>query len=230
MSTPAVPHPPHFLKPAAPFTGRGLVCLRGGRVVFADLGFDLEPGGALVLVGANGAGKSSLLRLMAGFLEPAAGALHWAGAAIRRDREAHAARTRLLGHLDAVKAVLTVAEMVQFAVRLWRPDIADPAARVAAALERLDLTGLHDVPGRFLSAGQKRRVALARLLAAPAPLWLLDEPATALDRASLGVLEAVIADHRAAGGAVALSTHADLAVPGAETLRLDDFAVREDGS
>jgi len=214
---------------AAPlFEGRDLVCIRGDRVVFADLDFTLAPGEALLLLGRNGSGKSSLLRLMAGLIRPAAGDLLWEGAAVTQDREGHGARTRYIGHHDAIKPVLTVAENIGFWVRAWAPEVTDVASAVRAALDRFDMARLADVPGKMLSAGQKRRTNLARLFAAPAKVWLLDEPTTALDKASIAVLEQAIADHRAAGGMVALSTHTDVALPAARTFRMEDFAVSAD--
>ncbi|MCP5366211.1 MAG: heme ABC exporter ATP-binding protein CcmA [Hyphomicrobiales bacterium] len=207
------------------FAGEGLVCIRGERTVFAGLDFALGPGGALVLVGPNGSGKSSLLRLMAGLLRPAAGALTWGGAAVAEDPEGHNGRLHYVGHLDAVKPVLSVTENLLFWARLRGQGAAAPD-RVAAALATLGIGHLADLPGRFLSAGQKRRVNLARILAAPADLWLLDEPTTALDRASIAVLEGAIAAHRAGGGRVVVSTHADIALDGAAALDLADFTLR----
>lgn len=207
------------------FEGRGLTCIRGERVVFAGLDFTLAPGEALLLLGPNGSGKSSFLRLLAGLIRPAIGDLLWDGEAVRTDREAHGARSRYVGHLDAVKPVLSVAENVAFWVRTWNPEEADVAGAVRRGLERFAMERLADVPGKMLSAGQKRRVNLARLIAAPAPLWLLDEPTTALDKASIKVLEDAVAEHRAAGGMVALSTHADIALPAARTFHMDAFSV-----
>jgi heme exporter protein A len=205
------------------FQGRSLTCVRGERRVFQDLAFAVPPGGALVLTGANGSGKSSLLRVMAGLLRPAAGDLLWDGRPVAGDPEAHRARLHYLGHLDAVKPVLTLAENLAFWARL-RAAAGGRELRLAAALAAFDLTALAEVPGRRLSAGQRRRLALARLIAAPAELWLLDEPTVGLDRASLGRLAAVLAEHRAAGGRVVAATHAPIELPGAETLSLEAFA------
>lgn len=210
---------------AAVFQGRGLTCIRGERIVFAHLDFSLAPGEALLLLGPNGSGKSSFLRLMAGLIRPAAGALTWEGRAVGGDREGHGARTRYIGHHDAIKPVLTVAENIAFWVRQWSPEASDVEGRVRAALRRFDMERLYDVPGKMLSAGQKRRTNLARLFAAPAPLWLLDEPTTALDRASIRVLEEAIALHRAEGGMVALSTHTDVDLAGARAFHMDDYAL-----
>jgi heme exporter protein A len=206
----------------AAFRAEGLACRRGDRLIFQGLGFSLAPSGALLLLGRNGSGKSSLLRLLAGLLKPAAGTLFWGDETVGAEREAHAGRLHYLGHQDAVKPVLTVEENLLFWARLHDP--ATPPDRIAAALAAFNLTPLAQTPGKLLSAGQQRRLALARLLAAPAPLWLLDEPSVGLDQESLARLETILAEHRAAGGMVALSTHADIALPGAEILQLGDFA------
>ncbi len=204
------------------FTADGLACVRGERVVFTHLNFRLSSGEALFLLGPNGSGKSSLLRLLAGLLKPAAGQLAWDGRPVSEDREGHAARIHYVGHHDAIKPVLSVLENLRFWARLHAPEAGD--ARAQAALERFGLWHLREVPGKLLSAGQKRRLNLARLLAAEAPVWLLDEPSVALDRASVKTLEAVIAEHRAHGGMVVLSTHADIDLPEAGRLYLDRFA------
>jgi len=203
----------------AGFSGDGLGCVRGERRVFRDLSFAVAPGGALILAGANGAGKSSLLRLMAGLLPPVAGRLSWDGIRVADDPEAHRARLRFLGHLDALKPALTALENVAFWARLY--GLAEPVAAAAAALDRMGLAGQADLPARYLSQGQRRRAALARVLLGRAPLWLLDEPTQGLDEASQRRLEAVLGAHRAAGGIAVVSTHVPLALPGAATLRLD---------
>jgi len=210
--------PPHM----AEFAGDALACIRAERVVFRGLSFALADGGALRLTGPNGSGKSSLLRVMAGFIRPAAGRLTWDDTDVTKDREAHGARLAFIGHLDAAKPVLSVDESVRFWAKLYGAE--DPAKATAQALEAFDLLRLADFPVRMLSSGQRRRLALARLLAAPAKLWLLDEPTTGLDTASVARLEAVIAAHRQAGGLVVLATHTDVALPDAETLTLADFA------
>ncbi|HVI53218.1 MAG TPA: heme ABC exporter ATP-binding protein CcmA [Candidatus Sulfotelmatobacter sp.] len=207
--------------PDARFSGHNLACLRGERMVFARMDFEMKAGEALLLLGPNGSGKSSLLRLLAGLLKPAGGNLAWNGEPVSEDREAHAARVHYVGHHDAVKPVLTVQENLRFWARLHDPASGDGLAQ--AALERFDMLRLAEVPGKLLSAGQKRRLNLSRLLAAPAPLWLLDEPTVALDRASVKRLETIIAEHRARGGMVVLSTHADVDLPGARAMHLDHF-------
>lgn len=207
-----------------PFRGLGLGCIRGGRAVFAGLDFAVAPGDALVLLGPNGSGKSSLLRIMAGLLRPTVGQLLWGEVPTVEDTEIHAMRTHYVGHHDAVKPVLSVSENLRFWARLHEPCGDAAAQRVEAALVRFGLVHLRDVPGKMLSAGQKRRTNLARLLAAPSPLWLLDEPTTALDKASIKVLEATMAEHRAAGGMVVLSTHQDVDLAQSREMHLDSFA------
>ena len=202
------------------FTGRGLACRRGERRVFAGLDFTLAPGGALVLTGANGSGKSSLLRLMAGLTPPEAGLLAWDGVPLADDSAAHRARLHFIGHADALKPVLTVAETTAFWAGMRGGDA------VEEALERFGLMPFAETPCRLLSQGQRRRLALARLVASPAALWLLDEPFTGLDEASVADLYDAIADHRAAGGRVALSTHAALALDDVTTLPLGAYAAR----
>lgn len=208
--------------PSSTFSAAGLACVRGERVVFTDLDFQLSCGEALFLLGPNGSGKSSLLRLLAGLLKPASGQLSWNGRPVNEDREAHSGRVHYVGHHDAIKPVLSVMENLRFWARLHDPRSGDATAQ--AALERFGLWHLHEVPGKLLSAGQKRRLNLARLLAAPAPLWLLDEPSVALDKASVKTLEEVMAEHRAGGGMVILSTHAFIDLPEARSLHLDRFA------
>lgn len=220
--------PTMSIQDSSTFSGTQLTCLRGGRVVFAGLGFSVGSGGALVLLGPNGSGKSSLLRVLAGLLRPAYGVLAWNGEAVSEDPEGHAARTHYLGHHDAVKPVLSVAENLRFWAHLHDPHAGRAAQAVEVALDRFGLSHLASIPGKMLSAGQKRRTNLARLLAAPSPLWLLDEPTTALDKASIKALETVLAEHRASGGMVVLSTHSEINLPGAIEMQLDDFAMAEE--
>ncbi|TXH31875.1 MAG: heme ABC exporter ATP-binding protein CcmA [Rhodospirillaceae bacterium] len=202
------------------FEGRELACQRGERLLFHRLDFTLSEGEVLILVGANGSGKSSLLRLAAGLSRPAAGALFWEDRDISRDLEAHHRRVIYLGHADGLKAGLTVRENLKF----WC-DLDGATASLEAALEIFDLTPLADLPARFLSAGQRRRVTLARLAldrSQPAQLWLLDEPTTALDRDGQAVLSSLIERHRAAGGRVMLASHDPLPNIIGQRLRVDD--------
>ena len=192
---------------------RDLACVRGGRPVFRRVSFALEPGEALLLRGPNGSGKSSLLRILAGYLRPVNGMLAWSGENTLHTPDAHRARTHYVGHLDAVKPTLTVAEHLAFWSRI--KGFNQAAEGILAAL---DLEDLADVPGRFLSAGQKRRLSLTRLLASPAELWLLDEPSITLDDKSAARLEKVLADYRAGGGMAIIATHAEIELPDAENI------------
>jgi heme exporter protein A len=207
---------------ARPFEGRGLACRRGERLVFRDLDIAITPGAALLLTGPNGSGKSSLLRLLAGLTPPLMGTLAWGGVPIGEDPAAHRARLHFIGHQDALKLVLTVTETLAFSAALREA----PDEGLGPALDAFHLRELADWPCRVLSAGQRRRLALSRLLASPAPLWLLDEPTTGLDEASTRDLMAVIAAHRASGGMVVLATHLPLPIPGATGLQLEKFSPR----
>ncbi len=200
------------------FAGESLTCVRGERLVFEDVSFEIGPGGALLLMGPNGCGKSSLLRLVAGFLRPAGGRLLWQGGPVADDLDAHRARLHYVGHLDAIKPVFTVAENLGFwaAQRVGR---ADAASGVARALDRFGIADLADIPARLLSAGQKRRLNLARIVATKAPLWLLDEPTTALDEAASTTVRDLVAEHCAGGGIAMLATHIDIGLPDARVLR-----------
>ena len=200
--------------------GEDLACQRGQRRVFAGLSFRLPPGGALVLTGANGSGKTSLLRLLAGLILPAAGRLVWGSAPIEHDPAAHRARLHYLGHQDGVKPDLTPRETLAF----WAALRGCKTPRLDEALAAFTLTPVADWPCRWLSAGQRRRLALARLCATTAPLWLLDEPISALDHDNQVRLEEVIAAHRAAGGRIVVTTHMPIEIAGATRLVLDDFA------
>lgn len=180
-----------------------LAVFRGERLVLSDLSFSLRPGGALLLRGANGAGKSTLLRALAGLTPLAAGSLLWDGEDALQDRCAHARRIAWLGHLDAVKPALTAAEHV--------PD---------EALAEIGLSAYAELPARLLSAGQKRRLAIARVIAAGAVLWLLDEPTTGLDAASVNRFLLLCETHLAAGGMLIASTHVPLELQRAAVLTL----------
>ncbi len=183
---------------------KNLACVRGGRDVFKGVGFTLASGEALQVEGANGAGKSSLLRLLAGLLEPAGG---------RADNPFEVA---WVGHEVALKPGLTLAAELSHWARL---DGAAPGA-VAAALARFDLDALADLPCGVLSSGQRRRAALARASLSGAALWLLDEPSVGLDRAARTRLAEVLAEHRAGGGLVVAATHEPIGLLAPRVLRL----------
>ena len=186
-----------------------LHCSRGGLPVLAGVSFSLQKGAALVLRGPNGSGKTTLLRTIAGLQPPAAGSIEAAP-----DSIAYAA------HADGVKGTLTVAENLEFWSALFGTNEID------AAVDAFDLAGLRDRMAGRLSAGQKRRLGLARLLVAGRPVWALDEPTVSLDAASVGLFAAAVQAHLAKGGAALIATHIDLGVD-AETLDLSAFRATE---
>lgn len=200
------------------FEGHAVACFRGGRMVFQNLNFALAPGGAALVLGPNGSGKSSLLRLLAGLLKPAAGRLTYDGDDVAKDPDLHHRRIAYLGHLNAIKAVLSVRENIA----TWLPGGEGSVSLVDAALTRFGLLPLAEQPARLLSAGQRRRLALARLAARGGEIWLLDEPSVGLDQASQKSLEEAIAEHRAGGGLVFLASHTAIDLPDAVELNLAD--------
>ena len=190
-----------------------LECQRGDRLLFSGLSFRAEAGTCLHVAGANGAGKTSLQRILCGLLLPAAGEVRWRGAPIRKLREDYWHELAYVGHLNGVKDDLSAEENVYFAAGLAGRARTRDQAR--AALAQVGLAGFEDLAARKLSQGQKRRVALARLyLAQDAPLWILDEPFTALDVRGVANLAQRIGDHLGRGGVVVLTTHQDVPVPG----------------
>jgi heme exporter protein A len=194
-----------------------LACERGGLRLFDDLAFSLAPGDLLRVRGANGAGKTTLLRTLAGLTQPAAGTIRWRGHPIGDE---YRREMLFLGHAPAVKDELTVLENLEFSARI--SDLVNP--KYKEALERLAIAHLADLPARFLSQGQRKRAALARLaLSARVPLWLLDEPFSALDDEAIGRVSALCETHLAAGGMVVLTSHQDVPI-GAAAMRALDLA------
>lgn len=181
---------------------------RDDRCLFRALSCTLRPGEVLRVAGANGAGKTTLLQIVAGLAPLQAGSLRWRDLARDDDEQAFRRELLFLGHLPGLKAMLTVAENLRFLAALRGQPLSDD--RLVSALARVRLAGYDDSPVAQLSAGQKRRVALARLFTEDAPLWLLDEPFTAIDREGVAELEGWLADHAEAGGLVLLTTHHDL--------------------
>jgi heme exporter protein A len=190
-----------------------LVCSRGGREVFRGLSFSLPGGEALLVTGRNGAGKSSLLRVIAGLVHLSGGRLALDGG----DPEAAIGeQAHYLGHHDALKPSLTVTENLQF----WAAFLGDGGDAVEPALEAVDLVRLADLPAAYLSAGQRRRLSLARLVAVKRPLWLLDEPTSALDTASQARLAELMRGHLAGGGMIVAATHGAIGLERARELKL----------
>lgn len=195
----------------------GLSCRRGGRLVFDRLSFALGEGELLALTGRNGSGKTSLLRALAGLTPPHAGTIAWQGMDIAEDPETWRGRLAWLGHLEGLKGDLTVMENLVFAERLRGGEAGD---RLEWALVALDLIGLSAREVRTLSAGQRRRTALARIVLSQAPLWLLDEPLNALDVSAQAAFRTALQRHLAAGGLAIAATHAELGIEGAQRLDL----------
>src|SRR5215470_18833950 len=194
-----------------------LVLNRGGRPLLADISFVVGAGEALLLLGANGVGKTTLLRAVAGLLAPAAGSIRIE----RSDGERSVGeQCHYVGHLNGVKARLTVAENAAF----WGRFLARRLDGLDAALAAFGLAGLRDIPAAYLSAGQQRRLGLVRVLLAHRPIWLLDEPTVSLDLAAVEALTRVVAEHRAAGGLVIAATHRPLGFSGARELALGAVA------
>jgi heme exporter protein A len=192
--------------------GKALACERGGRLVFENLDVHATGGRMLVLRGPNGAGKTSLLRLLAGLAEPAAGDLNLTGAPGDGDM---AGQVHFVAHQDAIKLHLTVEENLTF----WSGFLG--GGDIETALDAMNLGGLRKFQAQRLSAGQKRRLGLARLALAPRPVWLLDEPTVGLDTASQALLASLMNAHLATGGIIVASTHIDLPVASTDVL---DFA------
>jgi heme exporter protein A len=197
-----------------------LACVRGGREVFEGVSFTVAAGEALAVTGRNGAGKTTLLRLIAGLLEPAHGGLELTGGA---PDATLAEQAHYLGHRDALKPALSVLENLQF----WQAFLGDTDASIGSALTALEavaLDGLAGLPAAYLSAGQRRRLAIARLVAAPRPIWLLDEPTAALDTASQARLADLMRSHLTGGGIIVAATHGPLGLDGTRELRIEGSA------
>ena len=189
-----------------------LTCHRGGRAVFAGLNFSLAAGEALLVTGRNGAGKSSLLRVIAGLVRLSGGRLQLSGGTADSPI---AEQTHYLGHQDAVKPSLTVAENLGFWI-----DFLGGGRPVMAALEAVGLAPLADMPAAYLSAGQRRRLSIARLSAVARPLWLLDEPTSSLDAASQSRLAETMRGHMAGGGMIVAAAHGPIGLERARELKL----------
>lgn len=192
--------------------GRDISCTRGGRTVFTGVSFDVAAGEALAITGANGAGKSSLLRILAGLLPLAGGRIHYAE---NISELTLAEQTHYLGHRDPFKPALSVRENLTF----WQSYLGGAAIDIEQALMSVGLGAIGHLPAGFLSAGQKRRLSIARLIAVKRPIWLLDEPATALDAAGQSAFIAIMQSHLDGGGLIVAATHVPLGIAARE-LRL----------
>ena len=206
-------------------SGLDLTCIRGGRRVFSRIDFSVEGGRALVLTGPNGAGKSSLLRMIAGLIRPTEGrfALDGGDTELSVGEQAH-----YVGHLDPLKPALTVMENLIFWARFLN-DKAEPeeTARTERSLDSVGLADLAHLPAGYLSAGQRRRLSLARVLSTPRPIWLLDEPTTALDATSQERLHRMMQEHLSGGGLVVAATHGPLGLEKTGELRLGALSGQE---
>ncbi len=189
--------------------GRGVRCVRGGREVFSGLDFEAGAGEALAVTGPNGAGKTSLLRLIAGLLTVADGSIVFEGGEteLTLPEQAH-----YLGHRDALKPALSVEENLSF----WRDFFGGEIFDTRESLAQVGLDHATHLPAAYLSAGQRRRLSIARLLAARRPIWLLDEPTSALDAAGQDLFARLMGDHLARGGLIIAATHAPLGIPAKE--------------
>lgn len=199
-------------------TATGLSCIRGERRLFSGIDLAVAPGEWLHLQGENGAGKTSLLRILVGLTPAADGEIRWKGEPVRALGEDFRREMVYLGHHAAVKEDLTALENLQIAAALDGADLEERDA--LAALFRMGLKGREELPVRVLSQGQKRRVLLARLLARKAPLWVLDEPFTALDVKAVQMLSDLIAEHVGAGGMAVLTSHQSMPIAGGKSLVL----------
>jgi heme exporter protein A len=194
-----------------------LECIRGDRRLFADLSFSLDQGELLYLHGHNGSGKTTLMRAICGLFHPSAGEVRWNGENIRELSEEYTREVIYIGHKNGIKDDLTALENLRILSTLDGVHMTEEQAW--DSLERIGLRGYEDLPTQVLSQGQKRRVALARLLAHKAKFWILDEPFTALDKDAVAMLQEVISDHVDSGGLALLTTH--------QEVKLTDGQVRQ---
>ena len=199
-------------------SAKGLTCVRGERRLFAGLDLSIDAGEWLHVRGENGSGKTSLLRMLAGLAQPADGDIFWNQHTLAHAEDDYRQQRMFLGHHGALKEELTPLENLKFAAELDGAVL--PDAEALTALHRFGLKGREELAVRFLSAGQKRRVLLARLLTRKASLWILDEPFTALDLKGVEMLSALIGQHLEAGGMAILTSHQSMPMPGGRVVQL----------
>ena len=197
---------------------KDIECVRGDRRLFRDLSLRLTAGELLHIHGHNGSGKSTLLRTLCGLFQPTRGEVSWNGAPINTLREEFGKEVLYIGHKPGIKDDLTALENLDIASKLDGESLSEEQAW--QALDQMGLRGFEDLPSKHLSQGQKRRVALARLLVSKARLWVLDEPFSALDKSAVAALQAVISSHLRAGGMVVLTTHQEVALTQGEVKQL----------
>ena len=202
------------------FAGNAITCIRSDRIIFQRLSFSVKDGEVLYLKGPNGCGKSSLLRIMAGLLKPTEGVLYWNDENISKSIDSYLGEFQYVGHQNAVKGALSVKENLEFWAKIYNLKYSNIA--IDDALQAFRLDGLADLPARFLSAGQKRRLNLCRLSATNSRIWLLDEPSTSLDDAGSLHLKELITSHLDRGNMVIMATH-ESNLENDNTLNLADF-------
>jgi heme exporter protein A len=212
---------------APALVARDLVCLRGDEIIFENLSLTAGAGEVWQIVGANGAGKTSLLRILAGLAPAAGGSLEWRGQPVQVGAEALRAELCYLGHQPGVTGFLSVAENLDYLLRL---SAGRPALPPAEAIAAVGLAGLEDAPARRLSAGQRQRLALARFAALDCPLWILDEPLTALDTAGRALVDRLLTAQATRGGIAIVSTHQPLDIPAGHLRRFEFGADRAEAA
>jgi heme exporter protein A len=194
--------------------GENLSCTRDDRELFAKLNFTVDPGQVLLLEGNNGSGKTSLLRIICGFREPDAGAVRWCGDEIPHSQ--YYSDMAYVGHMDGIKKELTVLENLKLSLALGQPGL----LMIQQALDKVQLKGYDDTLIQALSAGQKRRLSLARLLITHNILWILDEPFTSLDKQGIELIESLMDEHCANGGMIVMTSHHDVNLNGVDVQRI----------
>ncbi len=197
------------------FEGAGLSCIRDDRVLFDELAFEVASGQVLLLEGKNGSGKTSLLRILCGFREPDSGEIRWCGDAVKDS--GFYAQMAYVGHLDGIKKELTALENLKMSLALSSPG----QYSINEALSKVHLVGYDDVLVQALSAGQKRRLSLARLLIGAYVLWILDEPFTSLDKQGIALIETLMTEHCANGGMIVLTSHHDIDLHDVDVQRIN---------